>query len=300
MKQLGLAIHNYHDSLLVFPIGYLDVIPQNTETTSTGWALTAYILPYLDQAPLYNQFNFNTTPYAKQTPGGQAVNNQALVATKVPGYLCPSDDNPGVVANNNGSAGTGGGTPAIALCSYMGCSGPFDGAPCANNNTPFVSVDQRHTGVFRVNSSVKIRDMVDGTSNCFAMGEVRYIPRFTDPTNVVTGSERNFSFGMVTTNGGANCNNAGDNNNGSQIHLRWCRKKLNAPMLDASDLWKSYHSRHVGGGHFLLGDGSVRFVSENIDHDNTNYNTTTPNLSGPFGTYQRLASINDGQVVGDY
>jgi prepilin-type N-terminal cleavage/methylation domain-containing protein len=304
LKQMGLAIHNYHDTFNVFPIGFLDVVGGNDETSSTGWAFTTYVLPYLDQAPLYNQFNFLTTPYALNTPGGVAVQNQALMKTKVPSYLCPSDSNPGTVANNAGAAAQGAGTAAIALCSYMGCNGSFDGAPCAQGQNP-VTVNERNNGIFTVNSSVRMRDISDGTTNVFAVGEVRYILNFTDPGGTATGSERNYSFGNVTNNGGANCNNSNGanphNSNGSHNHLRFTRKKLNGPMLDASDLWRAYHSRHVGGAQFVLGDGSVRFVSENLEHTNTNYSAGPPsNLGGPFGLYQRLGAKNDGQPVGEF
>lgn len=300
LKQFGLALHNYHDTFQAFPPGFTDTIGDDLETTSCGWALTAFILPYFDQAPLYNQFNFNTTPFALKTPGGASVSNQTLVATKVPGYMCPSDTNPGTIANNAGSAGTGAGTAAIALCSYMGCNGSFDGAPCKAAANP-VTVDERNNGMFRVDSAVKIRDMTDGTSNAIGIGEVRYILNFTDSTGTATGSQRNFAFGNITTSGGANCNNAGYNSNGSHNHLRFTRKKLNGPMLDASDLWRAFHSLHVGGAQFLLGDGSVRFISENIEHTNTNYSAGPPsNLGGPFGLWQRLGAINDGQTVGEF
>jgi prepilin-type N-terminal cleavage/methylation domain-containing protein len=295
LKQMGLALHNYHDAMLTFPIGYLDVVGGNAERDSTGWAFTAYILPYIDQAPLYNQFNFLTTPYALTTPGGAAVQNQQLVKTKVPSYLCPSDVNQGVVANNAGAAATGAGTAGIALCSYMGCNGCFDGEPCAQNANP-VTVDARNNGVLRVNSKVQIRDMTDGTSNSFAVGEVRFIATFTDIGGTPTGSPRNFSFGHVTNNGGANCRNHGHDNNGSHNHLRYAKKKMNGPMLDASDLWRAFHSQHVGGAHFVMGDGAVRFVSENIDHTNTNF----AQAANGFGTYQRLGGINDGQPVGEF
>ncbi len=50
---------------------------------------------------------------------------------------------------------------------------------------------------------------------------------------------------------------------------------------------------------FVFVDGSVHFISENIDHTNTNYVASPSNLGGPFGTYQRLGAIDDGQVLGD-
>lgn len=227
------------------------------------------------------------------------MQNQALMQTVVPGFLCPSDIAPLRTANNSGSAASGAGTAAIASCSYMGCNGSFHGAACANSATP-VTVDVRNNGLLTVNSQVRIRDITDGTSNVFAVGEVHYIKNYVDVNGVDCGSQRNFSFGSVTTSGGANCNNANYNSNGSHAHLRFTRKKLNGPDLDGSDQWRSFQSMHVGGAHFLMGDGAVRFISENINHTNTDYVASPSNLGGPFGTYQRLASINDGQIVGEF
>src|SRR5437588_8459259 len=60
LKQLGIALHNYHDTHRVFPIGFLDTIWGTGETNvSAGWSWGAYLLPYLDNAALYNQFNFS-------------------------------------------------------------------------------------------------------------------------------------------------------------------------------------------------------------------------------------------------
>jgi hypothetical protein len=75
---------------------------------------------------------------------------------------------------------------------------------------------------------------------------------------------------------------------------------LNGPLLNSAQLHRSFHSRHVGGGHFTLADGSVRFVSENIDHSGTDIGNNNANLYGPFGTFQRIAGINDGQPVGEF
>jgi prepilin-type N-terminal cleavage/methylation domain-containing protein len=297
LKQIGLALHNYHDVANVFPPGYLDIDAGNTERTSGGWAWSAYLLPYVEQGSLYAQFNFSTTPYAVTTPGGQAVQNQALVAIALPVYSCPSDTKKTTVPNNAGAAAAGAGSSAVAQTSYQGVLGAFDGSPCDISGTGIL-VDQRNNGLLPVNGSVRFRDITDGTSNVFAVGEVRDIPTTTDPAGNNVGSNRQFIYGSITNNGGPRCENNGVNNNGAHNHIRGARHKPNGPLLSTSTLHRAFHSNHTGGVQFLLGDGSVRFVSENIDHTGTGYSAARVN--GPYGTYQRLAAINDGQVLGEY
>lgn len=297
LKQIGIALHNYHDVHSVFPPGYLDAIAGNSERTNGGWAWSTFLLPYVEQASLYSQFDFSTTPYALTTPGGRPVQNQLLVATPLAVYSCPSDVRALAIPNNAGSAGNGAGAALAAQISYQGVLGAFDGAPCAASGSAIV-VDPRNNGLFPVNGRVRFRDVTDGTSNVIVVGEVREIPNTTDPAGNIVGSRRQFIYGSVTTAGGAQCWNNAYNNNGAHNHLRATRHKLNGPLLAASTLHRAFHSRHIGGAQFLLGDGSVRFLSENIEHTNTNYSAAI--INGPYGLYQQLAAINDGQVTGDF
>ena len=295
LKQIGLALHSYHDSHKVFPMGLSDTVWGNSEITGDGWAWGAALLPFIDQAVLYNQFNFNANPY---NTGG----NQAMGATPIAAFSCPSDGSrPSITSNNPGNAAAGKGTGAVAVSSYMGSAGPFDGTPCvAGGSTGTVPVPEaRNIGLFRVNTSIGIAAVTDGTSNVFAVGEVRWIPEAIDATGAAYGSDRQFIYGHVTTGGGPKCDNNGPGNNGMHLHNRWTRQKMNGPLLGANNLERAFHSMHVGGAHFLMADGSVRFVSENIDHSATNFSAGV-NLNGPYGTYQRLAGINDGQVVSDF
>lgn len=304
LKQIGLALHNYHDIYQVFPMGLSDSVMGNSEITGDGWAWGTGLLPFLDQGPLYNQFNFNTNPYRCVTCGASLTGNQALIATPQAAFRCPSDSGmpAATISNNPGSAAAGKGTNAIALSSYMGCGGPFDGSPCvaSTSNATVPVPEPRNIGLFQVNTSVGIRDVTDGTSNVLAVGEVRYIPVGTDSTNTAYGSTRQFIYGNVTTGGGPLCSNNGYNNNGFHLHNRWTREKINVPLLAALNPDRSFHSMHVGGAQFLLVDGSVRFISDSINHTNTNYVASPSNLNGPYGTYQRLGGINDGQTVSDF
>lgn len=297
LKQMGIALHNYHDVNNVFPPGFTDTIAGNSERISGGWAWSAYLLPYIEQAALYSQFNFNTTPYALQTPGGAAVQNQRLVATPLSVYNCPSDARKEGIANNAGAAANGAGAAMVAQTSYQGVMGAFDGAPCAASGTSIV-VNPRNNGLLIVNGSRRFRDVTDGTSNVIVIGEVREIPNTTDIAGNDIGSTRQFIYGSITNQGGPQCSNNAYNNNGAHNHLRATRHKLNGPMLSTSVLHRAFHSRHTGGAQFLLGDGSVRFLSENIEHTNSNYTAAT--LNGPYGMYQRLAAIDDGQILGEF
>ncbi len=303
LKQIGLALHNYHDTFNLLPMGYLDIDGGNSETTSCGWSWMSYILPNIDQGPLYNQLNFSTTPFALQTPGGQAVPNQLLMATPQPAFSCPSDARQAVeraAGANPGSAATGGGAAnGIAFSSYMGVMGGFHGQACTvNATTNLVNVPIRNNGILVINHARNFRDITDGTSNVLAVGEVQYIASFADITGTNVGSQRQYVYGNVVTAGGAVCTNWGLGNNGPFLHLRTARRKLNPPLLAANQPWRAFHSKHTGGAHFLMGDGAVRFISDNIEHTDTDWGDTS--IRGPFGLYQRLASMNDEQVVGEF
>lgn len=297
LKQFGIALHNYHDTYKGFPIGFIDTVwGTGDRGLCSGWAWATGLLPYIDQATLYNQFNFRDNPYSLPT-------NQPLSGTPLSVFSCPTDIKPPTSANNSGSAATGAGIAKVATTSYQGVFGCFDGDPCTNvNNVPVSAV--RNNGLFTLNLSRNIKMVTDGTSNVFAVGEVRWIPNATDSTGAAYGSDRQYIYGNITTGGGPQCDNNGVNNNGTHVHLRWTRHRLNGALLGANNIQRSFHSKHTGGGHFLLADGSVRFVNENINHTNTDYvapsGTSPGNVNGPYGLYQRLGAIGDGQVIGDF
>jgi prepilin-type N-terminal cleavage/methylation domain-containing protein len=290
LKQHGLAILNYESAYKRFPIGFTDYFDGTGAVgRDGGWSWMCAILPFMEQNALYQSLDLNRAPYGTVgTVSDAAGRNNLASAVPLPMFRCPSDTSPPTRAINATSPG---GSDNVAVTSYCGVIGPFDGSRCANSGG-FMVPERRNIGVFVVNHSRKIGELTDGTSNVFMAGEVSWRPLDT----AGRGSDRQFILGSVVTTGGVNCNNGAANANGAFLHLRSTRKKLNGPYI-GGDKHAAFHSYHTAGAQFLGGDGSVRFVSQNIEHTDTNYTTTPDNLNGPYGLFQRMAGMNDGQVV---
>ena len=286
LKQLALALHNYESANKRFPCGFTDNFNTVVIGRDGGWAWASGVLPYIEQSALFATLDTRFAPYGTVgTVSDPAGMNNRATATVLSAFRCPSDISPQTDPINNGSAG---GTAAIAVTSYCGVIGPHDGQLCDTSSNP-VRTGERNTGLLAVNANRKFGEITDGTSNVFAIGEVSY-----RPLTGGNGSVRQFVLGSVLTGGNVNCANSGTSSNGAHLHLRSTRKKLNGPMV-GGDKHLAFHSYHADGANFGMCDGSVQFVSENIQHTNTNFVAGAPHN---FGLYQRLGSINDGLVAG--
>lgn len=228
LKQIGIALHNYHSSHNVFPPGYVAgaVYP----ATSNGWGWCAQLLPQLDQGPLYNAINF-------QLPVENSANLPRL-STNLPGMLCPSDQ----TGTGQFSISDAGGTvliPAAAASSYAATVG--DDACEADALTG--------NGVFYRNSRTRIADIVDGTTNTVLVGEraFGYVNGTWSgaPNNaVVTAGILNpWKFATATSPVFV------------QVHNNW----INI-MTDSDGGLDDFSSLHTGGVQLLFADGSVRFI----------------------------------------
>ena len=156
-KQIGVALHNYHDTFRVYQPGLYNNINQWSTLAASeriGW-LSA-LLPYIDQAPLYNQW---------QTAFAAGTNGLAFAGrfTVLPVLMCPSDPNAGKMSGwTNGFAGN------LLLSGGARAWGVQNTATDSAGGTP--------TGLFYTNSSVAIRDVTDGTSNTIMSSEINLVP----------------------------------------------------------------------------------------------------------------------------
>ena len=270
LKQIGLAIHNYADTHRVFPLGYVN---QTSATTDFGWGWATFILPFVDQAPLYNTINPNgglTLPL-----GNASYSSTPALQTAIPVYRCPSSIVP--VVNNQRTDATPNGYGALSYPAVSGHIAALTGTP---NNT------YQYKGSFYPRSSVRFRDFTDGTSNTILVGERAF--QFTgtvtqQPYAAIWAGGRTLSIGTTGVITNMEQDSTGVVSDATRINNK------------ATSGHRGFSSQHVGGCHFLLGDGTVRFISENID--SSDYNGTA---ATSLGTYQKLAIINDGQVLGEF
>jgi prepilin-type N-terminal cleavage/methylation domain-containing protein len=274
MKQIGLALHNYHDTHLVFPAGqfYWGVNGVDTPRSlrSPGWGWSVSILPMIDQAPVFNQLNCSlkmANPF-----------HVAIVQVPNPAFMCPSVPTAGRhVINGTFPINT----PGLPRVNYVGNGGAFSDA--FNQQAPAAAA--RSNGILMRDSRIGIRDITDGTSNTILVAEAIHWNFLWDPN-------------LYGRPDGAN----GTADSGLAL-IRIGQGSMNPPAA-ASDVAKreSIGSYHEGGAHVTLGDGSVRFISENIHHTGIVWNGATPiaTLNTQFGTYQRLFSRDDGQPTGEF
>ena len=248
LKQLGLAMHNYADAAKVFPPGWVargtswgpNFCSTNGAVHQAPW--TVMLLPYIEQAPLYNQLDLNVsfsgTSIEVQPP------NRALIGN-VKAFACPSDpDTNSQIGRLCYMAVMGGGAPECSVAS---------GTRAMSRN-----------GTMFPNSAISFRDLTDGSSNIFVIGESRYAQH--DPAIPYR------SWGASAKMDGSSFTAC----------AAVAEEGINFRKTQNVHLTRGFSSWHIGGCHMLHGDGSVQFYSENMD----------------LATYQRLAIRNDGLPIG--
>jgi prepilin-type N-terminal cleavage/methylation domain-containing protein/prepilin-type processing-associated H-X9-DG protein len=287
LKQIGLALHNYESARGLFPpscvnnpyaSGSIDGIsyPDNLMVGTTGFGWGAMLLPELDQAPLYDQFNFNTACWA--------IANQAPAATPVPAFLCPSVTGgssgytvqhpvPGPSVSGAGKTGTdmmrSDGSPIFFAHSHYvtnaGVNQPWgrDPAYCFNFDVtePIPGApDCVINGPFYPNSHTRVRDVIDGLSNTVFIGERSSYLCNNTWVGVVPGggtiprmdlhawpSENNAATNMVGSHSGPDVHD----------HPEVIIHAPNNPFGHTDEMW----GEHGAGCNVLFGDGSVRYCS---------------------------------------
>ncbi|MBD3673333.1 MAG: DUF1559 domain-containing protein [Planctomycetaceae bacterium] len=289
LKQMGIALHNYHDVNRTLPPGYRFIANSSTDTIG---GVNISILPYIEQATIKNQINVNL-PWFMFPP--------EIVKTVVPVFVCPSDASPEqFTIPNLASLGLPCGD-TFAISSYaqsMGyddalcfASGGFGGKPSTNN-----------TGAFFIHSRTRMADMLDGSSSTILIGEAAsgfpmcqgigcnspILTELSAHSWAINGTNKehylalglHYSGSLASTVEPMNKIVSTESYYHSLSGANDCR-----PSWGGGPHWATnFRSFHVGGVQFLFGDGSVHFLSENID----------------LATYRALSTVRGGEVVGNY
>ena len=289
LKQIGLALHSYHDTYQALPSGYVADYGYRGASNRNQWAWGAFLLPFVDASPLYSRIDFNEV-MVPIGPLGSSRNIE-VAGTVLPWALCPSDSGPEVIERQ---CIPGNGSLMISRSSYAAVTGiewmvmpckttSRSGTPSLTSaflNPPPVYPCEATDGVFFLNSSVRFRDITDGISSTIALAEAswRYDQHFCSgtPSNPVpvpqggstwAGTTQPFlqDHVLVATIEGINDSSSGNRS-------------------------KGINSWHVGGANVLLLDGSVKFVNDNVDSAD----------EPPYGTFQWISSIGSNEIVDNF
>jgi prepilin-type N-terminal cleavage/methylation domain-containing protein/prepilin-type processing-associated H-X9-DG protein len=262
LKQLGLALHNYHDANQACPPGYRATAPYIDGATDTapGWGWAAFVLPHLEQDNLYRQFDLN-----------QPVQNSPAIRTVVKVYLCPADLTPGAAFAVPDAFGN---TVALtAPSSYAACLGGDE----SDTTGP------AGLGVFYRNSSTRFTDVTDGTANTILVGERAW--------SNANGTWAGAVPGAVCLRGKQNpCPGSAAAFSPSPT-LVLAHSHLNNTTTDTDGGLDDFSSRHNGGSNFLFADGHVSFLRD-VPGDLPGGGYTPDGLA-----FQALGTRAGGEVV---
>jgi prepilin-type N-terminal cleavage/methylation domain-containing protein/prepilin-type processing-associated H-X9-DG protein len=273
LKQIGIALHNYHGAVGAFPPGYLSLMdPVTFDNDGPGWGWAFFALNQMEQLPTYNSIDF--------VRGIEFPPNLTARLTTISSFFCPSDARRQATFTvvDSTTTGTMAGAPirVVASSNYVGSVGsgdpsslyPWiidadDGPPGRDNGN----------GLFYRNHSITIAQITDGTSQTFAAGEKsQNLSRAT-----WTGAVTNAAVPLVALQAGAGFDPEG----GGALVIAHTGENHgpNAPSGQAHG--DQYWSLHPGGANFLFADGSVRFIKELIG----------------FTIFQSLATKAGGEVL---
>ena len=293
LKQLGLALHNYHDTFRMFPLSQLGGVTGQSDWR--GHSAQVMILPYIDQAPLYNLYNMNVWAWWDGSKGTPDDGGGMPGWTRIQAFLCPSNASlPG-----NGRPGN----------NYVVCEGANAGM---FNDGPGYDTTKQN-GIFNIRVTVPIAGITDGTSNVIMASEqlmystslnLDKLIAIRQGVGIPSGWDGTFLSQAQLDDWGSRCTTS-TNSQRTETGQFWhvgvheqgtfnvllppnskyqnCTAHCQGCATDGTAMVGA-RSLHTGGVTVLMADGAVRFVSDNINYQ----------------TWQFLGSRNDGTTIGDF
>jgi len=274
LKQIGLALHNYHDIYGLFPINTDE--NRNRGRQNMSWMVR--MLPNIDQAPLFQAINFSS-PNGRVSSVEQRVQGKPLLVHVIPGFICPSSPTPQISRGALGYSNGNSNERDCAKTDYKGnmgfvWTGWKDCGSTGRNGAPWVHPDRQashaefrsNEGIFFWNGAftTRMRDVTDGTSNTLCVMENHNWRR-----GKLFPAQPNKAVGWVPTIGAIDA----------------IIEPINSGARNNDVRCTNWSSVHVGGAHGLLTDGSTRFFSENLN---------VPQI------IRGLATRGRGEVLGEF
>jgi prepilin-type N-terminal cleavage/methylation domain-containing protein/prepilin-type processing-associated H-X9-DG protein len=298
LKQLGLALQNYHDTARILPWG-LNALPYSANGWVTGESFFVHLTPYLERSDVYDGVNFSRVIWFKE--------NFTVHGRQIATLVCPSDN-----ANVGPNLLPDGymfdpGQVMMAFSSYVGNSGttiqpawPIPPFSTTSNTSAFITGpltgQPRYSvldGVFHARSKVRFKDVSDGLSHTFAVGEHAHSLVGNPLYDWNWWTSGNYGDTLFTTRYPQNA------------HTRSQAASQADPIQGVLGIIFGASSLHPGGVNYVMLDGSVRFLSDSVQSWEltpadvaTQYNTGISPKQG--GIYQALSTRALGDATGDY
>ncbi len=280
IKQIALALHNYHDTHNVFPYGGR---AEGATIVHSRDSWFQRLLPFVDQAPMANLLAGDSTIYYWQASVDSTM--RKIAETVVPAFVCPSDPDQ---TNNRGGASSNWAFQG----NYAGNGGAGTFTISSNGminvtNHSVIAPTRTTRGIFGIETSTRMTNVIDGTTNTLLLGEGIVRPG--------TGTWGNLGgYWGGSTHGGVTFTASEAPNTSVPDQIYSCKQAVTtaapngAPCVSdatpGSPRYNFLRSYHTGGVQVALADGSVRFISDNIDVQN----------------WRKLGIANDGQPLGEF